>query len=183
MNTEHETMADLQQQNADSNEVTNLMEIEATSPLPIVPGSDGQVDFVHPGFLAALSDAYHILKGGEHAFAADKLNELHMLLACTPLFTEPATYTSEMGAAANLYHSTFNRAHPLPAQWRWSEVWEVMKAAKCIVRVTQTHVLYEKDDADAPDAIKDRNGDIMLGLCKVCGKGEAQLSEPCEPRG
>ena len=43
------------------------------------------------------------------------------------------------------------------------------------------HVLYERDDADAPDVIKDRNGDITLGLCKVCGKGEAELVESCDP--
>lgn len=43
------------------------------------------------------------------------------------------------------------------------------------------HVLYERGDADAPDVIKDRNGDITLGLCKICGKGEAELVELCEP--
>ena len=43
------------------------------------------------------------------------------------------------------------------------------------------HVLYERDDADAPDVIKDRKGDITLGLCKICGKGEAELVESCEP--
>lgn len=42
------------------------------------------------------------------------------------------------------------------------------------------HVLYEREDADAPDIIKDANGDITLGLCKICGKGEAELVEPCE---
>lgn len=42
-----------------------------------------------------------------------------------------------------------------------------------------SHVLYGKDDADAPDCIKDCNGDITLGLCKVCGKGEIELDEPC----
>lgn len=92
-------------------------------------------------------------------------------------------YTSKMGAAANLYHASFSHAHPLPAQWQWSEVWKVMNAAESIVKATQTHVLYEKGDIDAPDVIKDRNGDITLGLCKVCGKGEAELSEPCVPRG
>ncbi|MEY2152254.1 hypothetical protein AB7849_15220 [Rhodanobacter sp. 115] len=160
--------------------------------LEMLPSSQGEsvvtneamaVDFVCPGYLAALSDAFHYLKGGERDFQAKKLDALHTLLASTPLFTRADEYTSEMGAAANLYHASFSRAHPLPAQWRWSEVWKVMKAAESIVRATQTHVLYEKGDKDAPDSIKDRNGDITLGLCKVCGRGEAELVEPCTPKG
>ena len=51
-----------------------------------------------------------------------------------------------------------------------------------------THTLFETEDADAPDAIKDRNGEVVLGLCRVCGRGEVQLLEPCtalreEPQG
>lgn len=41
------------------------------------------------------------------------------------------------------------------------------------------HDLYKTGDADAPDAIKDRNGDIVLAACRKCGRGEAQLEEPC----
>lgn len=41
------------------------------------------------------------------------------------------------------------------------------------------HLLYERDDPHAPACIKDANGDITLGLCRVCGKGEAELVEPC----
>lgn len=40
------------------------------------------------------------------------------------------------------------------------------------------HLLYERDDPNAPACIKDANGDITLGLCRVCGKGEAELAEP-----
>lgn len=43
------------------------------------------------------------------------------------------------------------------------------------------HDLYETGDADAPDAIKDRNGEVVLGLCRRCNKGEIELDEPCEP--
>lgn len=39
------------------------------------------------------------------------------------------------------------------------------------------HVLYETGDKDAPDAVKDRNGEVVLGLCKVCGLAEIQLDE------
>lgn len=41
------------------------------------------------------------------------------------------------------------------------------------------HVLYAKDDVDAPDSIKDRNGDIMLALCRNCGRAESDLVQPC----
>lgn len=45
--------------------------------------------------------------------------------------------------------------------------------------VRLTHVFYKTSDPDAPDAIRDRNGEVVLRLCKRCGKCEAELSEPC----
>lgn len=44
------------------------------------------------------------------------------------------------------------------------------------------HILYDQSDPDAPSSIKDGNGDIVLGLCKVCGRGEVELEEPCVPK-
>lgn len=41
------------------------------------------------------------------------------------------------------------------------------------------HRLYKMSDADAPDSIKDRNGEVVLDLCRDCGAGESQLSEVC----
>ncbi len=41
------------------------------------------------------------------------------------------------------------------------------------------HQLYTNGDPHAPDSIKDHNGQVVLGLCKVCGKGEVDLSGPC----
>lgn len=41
------------------------------------------------------------------------------------------------------------------------------------------HAPYEDGDPDAPDSIKDRNGEIVLSLCRRCGKGEIELFEPC----
>lgn len=43
------------------------------------------------------------------------------------------------------------------------------------------HTLYKDGDKDAPDVIKDSNGSITLGLCRVCGKGACDLVEPCIP--
>jgi hypothetical protein len=48
------------------------------------------------------------------------------------------------------------------------------------MKSSPTHVLYSGKDKDAPDAIKDRNGVIVLGLCKICGRAEIELSEPCD---
>lgn len=45
------------------------------------------------------------------------------------------------------------------------------------------HDLYQTGDDDAPDAIKDRNGEVVLGLCRRCGKGESLLIEPCVDEG
>lgn len=43
-----------------------------------------------------------------------------------------------------------------------------------------THVLYVTKDPEAPDAIRDANGEVVLGQCKACGRAEAQLEEaPC----
>ena len=41
------------------------------------------------------------------------------------------------------------------------------------------HVLYKTGDPDAPEIIKDRNGEVVLGLCKVCGRIELELNGPC----
>lgn len=42
------------------------------------------------------------------------------------------------------------------------------------------HVYYQTSDADAPDYIKDRNGEVVLGMCKLCRKGENELGPICE---
>lgn len=45
------------------------------------------------------------------------------------------------------------------------------KAAVC------KHVLYETTDKDRPKEICDRNGEVVLAMCKLCGKVEAELDE------
>lgn len=56
----------------------------------------------------------------------------------------------------------------LPPDWDW------MRAV-----LAGDHDLFKTGDADAPDCIKDRNGEVVLGLCRVCGKGEVELPAPC----
>jgi len=43
-----------------------------------------------------------------------------------------------------------------------------------------THDLYTDSDKDRPDVICDSNGQVTLGLCKRCGRGEAELETPCD---
>lgn len=43
--------------------------------------------------------------------------------------------------------------------------------------IVATHTLYEKGDEGCPEQILDRNGDVVLGLCKHCGAGESELSQ------
>jgi len=46
-------------------------------------------------------------------------------------------------------------------------------------RTYLAHDLYQTGDTDAPDQIKDRNGDVALELCKRCGQGEGDLLRDC----
>lgn len=46
------------------------------------------------------------------------------------------------------------------------------------------HELYQDGDSDVPSQLKDRNGDVVLAMCRLCGKAEIELEEPCpEVRG
>lgn len=59
--------------------------------------------------------------------------------------------------------------------------------AKIVDRVTNTqqdwrgsrvaHELFRTGDEDAPSVIRDRNAEVVLDLCRYCGKGESQLLE------
>lgn len=42
------------------------------------------------------------------------------------------------------------------------------------------HVLYETRDADRPEQICDQNGEVVLALCRLCGKAECELDSECE---
>ncbi len=42
-----------------------------------------------------------------------------------------------------------------------------------------SHDLYKTGDTDAPAVVLDTNGDVTLGLCRRCGKGETELAQPC----
>lgn len=42
------------------------------------------------------------------------------------------------------------------------------------------HVLYKTGDKDAPDSIKDSNGEVVLGLCRICRRGESELEISCD---
>ncbi len=44
------------------------------------------------------------------------------------------------------------------------------------------HVLYEGFDDEAPEQIKDSNGEVCLALCKVCDGAECSLPTNCPGR-
>jgi len=44
------------------------------------------------------------------------------------------------------------------------------------------HLLWETGEVGVPSAILDWNGEVVLGLCKVCGRAECELDEPCTPK-
>lgn len=59
----------------------------------------------------------------------------------------------------------------------------IIESATLLERLARSpasaHDLYKTGDPDAPDSIKDRNGEVVLGLCRRCRKGECELTEPC----
>jgi hypothetical protein len=44
------------------------------------------------------------------------------------------------------------------------------------------HNLYRTTDPDRPKSICDRNGEVVLALCKICGGAEACLPTNCPGR-
>jgi len=47
---------------------------------------------------------------------------------------------------------------------------------------TGSHVFYRTGDTDTPEAIKDRNGDVILQQCRLCGQAEGDLTEVCSKK-
>lgn len=47
------------------------------------------------------------------------------------------------------------------------------------LREHPVHDLYKTGDKGVPTVICDSNGEVTLGLCKRCGKAEADLAGPC----
>lgn len=45
------------------------------------------------------------------------------------------------------------------------------------------HTFFHRQDAGVPKAILDRNGDIVLQMCKACGQAEAELTKACPAHG
>lgn len=44
------------------------------------------------------------------------------------------------------------------------------------------HLFYKTGDACLPPQITDRNGDVVLRMCRVCGAAEAELPSKCPGR-
>jgi len=46
-------------------------------------------------------------------------------------------------------------------------------------RTYLAHDLYQSGDGDAPEAVKDRNGEVALDQCRRCGQAEGDLLRDC----
>jgi len=44
---------------------------------------------------------------------------------------------------------------------------------------SESHYLYKTGDSDAPDVLKDRNGEVVLAMCRKCSCAEAELEQTC----
>ncbi|MBC8741853.1 hypothetical protein F6X40_35485 [Paraburkholderia sp. UCT31] len=53
--------------------------------------------------------------------------------------------------------------------------------SEAVAESEPVHLLYKTGDADAPPQVLDRNGEVVLGLCRVCGRAESELEESCTP--
>ena len=58
----------------------------------------------------------------------------------------------------------------------------MIRSIEALSTAPPEHDLYRTGDPDAPDSIKDSNGDVALGLCRRCNRAECELEEPCIPR-
>lgn len=69
-----------------------------------------------------------------HVFCCDpeelSKDEVRAARAVLAYQASESGYVFEMGEAAEDYHKSFKFAHPLPAQWRWHEVWLRMQRAQ-----------------------------------------------------
>lgn len=54
---------------------------------------------------------------------------------------------------------------------------KVYGGARAGGKAFRIHVLYKTGDADAPSAILDRNGEVVLSCCRHCGRAEIELDE------
>lgn len=48
--------------------------------------------------------------------------------------------------------------------------------------IRRIHVFYKTQDKDRPDAICDKNGEVVLKLCRICGGTEITLPTNCPGR-
>lgn len=48
-------------------------------------------------------------------------------------------------------------------------------------KLVNGHPVFTDNDKDRPEVICDQNGQTVLNMCKVCGRAEIELDEPCKP--
>lgn len=112
------------------------------------------------------SDDYELVEAAtpEDAWAQAKANapmvpELNYAALCDAAFLQDKRWTQGTTGCV---------AFTLGAEWYRDQL-----------LATGLHTLYKTNDPEAPATIRDRNGEVVLSLCKVCGKAEGELGEPC----
>ena len=57
---------------------------------------------------------------------------------------------------------------------------DAVTTASLLIRMLENSSEHDlRDDVDAPDSARDRNGEVVLGLCRRCGRAEVDLQIPC----
>lgn len=143
-----------------------------------------------------------ILLGSRPADTVDVFDWRHDLSMAINSFAESANKIAEAlnegGEKASYIRSNARQfGEPLPLQLVCS-IWMVMEGLGTIPTeragssfstrapeqgAEDRHLLFKTGDPDAPEVIKDRNGEVVLEQCRRCGKAERELhlDQPCRP--
>jgi hypothetical protein len=90
--------------------------------------AQGKADYVVPAF-----EVYHEKHGSMLAISTEE-GAVYITREQAKVFFHlseypPFPYTNAIGEAGAQYHKRFESAHPLPALWRWPELWDAMHEA------------------------------------------------------
>lgn len=92
----------------------------------------------------------------------------------------PGVVASDPSAtAARIARRTFDIAGAIVLECLARHASDPAKARAVAHKAYNGHDCYVTGDESAPDVIKDENGEVVLDLCKKCGRGEIELDEPC----
>jgi hypothetical protein len=83
---------------------------------------------------------------------------------------------SELSNEALTRFTVLENSNDIPVRYIRLIASELLKARGVL------HNCYKQGDLDAPECVKNHCGEVVLSLCRKCGKGECELTEQCEQK-